>query len=400
MEPMRLLCVVGMSPAIVTETVWALLCGQEARDVKLVEIVVATTSKGARECDKLLEKLDQLARDWPEAAPSLNGVVVRVEVVKDETGAPLHDLRTSQDNIQFELLLRGLIYQFTQREEPRLHASLAGGRKTMSYYMGSLMSLFARDQDGMSHVLVGQDWAEQAKPPGFWYPLPASCDEARAIITTYGGTTHRASEATVELFEVPLIRLRILLGGKLDNHNIKKYSFDDLIRLAQHGVDPGPTVVVYRTDWSIHVDDSELTGLSPTEHTILARALLLHRSLRGERFEALELCAIGAGDALDVIRKTRQQALKAQESTSRGDTESAKWAQRITLFDEDSWPSPDKDARDDALARINRTRTEIADELRKRSERYERWLSIPNAKRGTGTLTLRLPWEHIEIIDG
>jgi CRISPR-associated protein (TIGR02584 family) len=399
MEPMRVLCVSGMSPAIVTETVWA-LCMDAARDVRICEVVVMTTLDGAKQRtpdrDKLWRDVEAqlalMAADWPELAPRLEGVAVRVEVVKDAAGVELADVRTSAELARLELLLRELIYAFTLDGQPRLHASLAGGRKTMSYYTGSLMSLFARDEDGVSHVLVGQDWAEQT---GFWYPLPVVCEAPRAQITGRDGVVHHASEATIELCEVPLIRLRLLLGKKLTRENILKYSFDDLIRLAQHEVDPGPQVVVSRDDWSIWVDGEELTGLSPTEHLVLARALVLHSAGQGASFSLLELCAVGAGDALEQMRRARHRALASREDSMRRDTEAAKWESDITLFDASAWGS-DEDAQREAARRLARTRTDIATKLGAQAERLERWLALPNV--GKAMIKLSLSVEQVELI--
>lgn len=400
MEPMRLLCVVGLTPAIVTETVWA-LCWDEERDVRIVEIVVVTTLEGATrrspDRDKLLRDLESqltmMAADWPQLAPRLEGVRVKIEVVKDEAGSELADVRSSTELARLELSLRQLIYAFTLEAEPRLHASLAGGRKTMSYYTGSLMSLFARDEDGVSHVLVEQDWAEQAD---FWYPLPAACDAPRAQITARDKTLHHASDATVELCEVPLLRLRILLGKKLTRENILKYSFEDLMRLAQREVDPGPQVVVNCADWSIWVDGAELTTLSPAEHLVLARGLVLHRAARGEAFSALELCAVGAGGALEQMRLTRQRALAQRETSERKDNEAGKWEAPITLFDPGSW-GDDDDSKSDALKRLNRTRTDLGTKLSAQGERLSRWLALPNV--GNAMIKLALDVERTTIID-
>ena len=39
-----------------------------------------------------------------------------------------------------------------------LHASAAGGRKTMSIYLTAAMQLFGRARDRLSHVLVSEDF--------------------------------------------------------------------------------------------------------------------------------------------------------------------------------------------------------------------------------------------------
>ena len=50
-----------------------------------------------------------------------------------------------------------------------LHVSIAGGRKTMGFYVGYALSLFARDQDRLSHVLVPPSLESRQD---FFYPPP------------------------------------------------------------------------------------------------------------------------------------------------------------------------------------------------------------------------------------
>ena len=58
---------------------------------------------------------------------------------------------------------------FTADPETALHVSIAGGRKTMGYYLGYALSLFGRPQDRLSHVLVSPPFESH---PQFYYPSP------------------------------------------------------------------------------------------------------------------------------------------------------------------------------------------------------------------------------------
>ena len=60
-----------------------------------------------------------------------------------------------------------VLRRLTADPQCAIHASIAGGRKSMSFYMGYAMSLLARPQDRMSHVLVTQAGYEH---PAFFYP--------------------------------------------------------------------------------------------------------------------------------------------------------------------------------------------------------------------------------------
>lgn len=387
MEPMRLLCVAGISPAIVTETVWA-LCMDEARDVQIVEVVVVTTSEGRAKLEPLGMQLEQMALDWPQLAPRLAGVVTRVEVIKDAEGAQLPDVRTSSDNKHMVLQLQRLIEQYTRADEPRLHASLAGGRKTMGHYLGSLMSLFARDEDGVSHVLVSQRWAEQA---GFWYPLPAACEEPRAWFTERGvEQPHHASEAVVELCEIPLLRLRSLVVDNSYGSSLGQYRFEELLALAQRRVDGAPLRVrVVRGAWDIFVDDAPLM-LAPTAHIVLARALVLHHEGRGLPLRALELCANEGGEVLEQMRLARLNALRRRKERC------SVWSRPIPLFTQ---VRADQDGLALTHNALGKARTAIRAGLRAVSPRAERELELKQTGGRDGTFTLELAWEHIEIVD-
>ena len=50
--------------------------------------------------------------------------------------------------------ITNLIRAFTADPESALHVSIAGGRKTMGFFLGYALSLYGRAQDKLSHVLV------------------------------------------------------------------------------------------------------------------------------------------------------------------------------------------------------------------------------------------------------
>jgi CRISPR-associated protein (TIGR02584 family) len=390
MEPMRVLCVSGMSPAIVTETVWA-LCMDNARDVSIYEVVVATTSAGSERLEGLKARLEEMGADWPALAPRLEGVRVHVEVVEDEAGAPLQDVRTTADNEQMVMLLQRLVERYTQPDEPRLHASLAGGRKTMGHYLGSLMSLFARRQDGVSHVLVGQSWAEQA---GFWYPLPAACVEERAWFTDRAaGERHHAGEATVELCEVPLLRLRPLVVDTSYGDALGNYRFNALLSLAQQRIVPSLRVCVTRGSWELLVEDT-LLELPPSAHLMLVRALLLHHDRQGVPFDELSLCAEDGGDVMERMREQRAAHLGLGKPRGKRKKLAELWQREIKLF------KAGKLGVEEARNGLRKARTKQREVLKKISSEVLRALELIQSGQRDGTFTLRLPWEHIEVIDG
>jgi CRISPR-associated protein (TIGR02584 family) len=84
---------------------------------------------------------------------------------------PLEDIRSPDDNRRAADGITELIREFTADPDCALHVSIAGGRKTMGFFLGYALSLYGRPQDKLSHVLVSEPFESSS---GFYYPTPAS----------------------------------------------------------------------------------------------------------------------------------------------------------------------------------------------------------------------------------
>jgi len=158
-----LLAVTGLSPQIVTETLYALACRSETPWVPH-EVHLITTATGRREAE-----LNLLADQKPRGEPgwfhrlrddySLPPICFDtdcIHVLGDAAGTALDDIRTPADNERAADFITEIVRQLTGDEHSELHVSIAGGRKTMGYYLGYALSLFGRAQDRLSHVLVSE----------------------------------------------------------------------------------------------------------------------------------------------------------------------------------------------------------------------------------------------------
>lgn len=203
----NLLCIAGVSPAVITETVWGLVVGDEERSVEIERIVVVTTVEGRKRASDLLVRLSELVDTWPAAKGRvpLTEERVEIQVPCDSQGRELLDVRTVEENVLIGDWLTRVVKELTADGEPALHASLAGGRKTMSYFLGAVMSFFGRVEDRLSHVLTS-DRVTQCKE--FYYPTTTS-----RIMTTYAGEEFDASQEVIELNEIPFLRLRQQVSG-------------------------------------------------------------------------------------------------------------------------------------------------------------------------------------------
>ncbi|MFM8444585.1 MAG: CRISPR-associated ring nuclease Csm6 [Methylococcus sp.] len=228
--PRRLLVAVcGLSPQILTETLYALAIAGSPRFIP-TEIHLLTTGEGAHRARLTLLHEDtgrfhRLRRDYGLPDIAFDGT--HVHIITGREGRPLNDIRTPEEN---ECLADGItarIRACTQDPDAALHVSIAGGRKTMGYYAGYALSLFGRPQDRLSHVLVTPDYEGN---PDFFFPTPRS-----EIIYTRDNRPLDAAQAEVTLAQIPFIRLRDemparLLGGQA--------TFAETIDLAHRASQP------------------------------------------------------------------------------------------------------------------------------------------------------------------
>lgn len=222
-----LLLVTGMSPQIVTETVYGLAVKPTNGQPWLPsEVHVISTTSGLTQVRASLFKegyFCQLLHDY--ALPSIHFDESCLHGICDSSGQMLPDLKTPEDNELAANTICEMVRQFTSNPDTELHVSIAGGRKTMGFYAGYALSLYGRAQDRMSHVLVSSEFESSRE---FFYPAPIP----RTTFVSQNGKTERqdAYEADVWLADIPFVRLRQHLPEKTLLH---KATFSEVIqRLA------------------------------------------------------------------------------------------------------------------------------------------------------------------------
>lgn len=220
-----LLCVSGNSPQIITETLYALAVETDGRPPFVpTEIRVLTTSCGAENTRRsLLEgdraKLRELCQDH-----GLSGIhfdETCIEVFKRTDGSPLADIITPEDNRDAADHITRLVAELTGDSESAIHASIAGGRKTMGFYLGYAMSLFGREQDRVSHVLVSKDFTDRRD--FFFKP------KSPVTLLNEQGEQMSTADARIHLAEIPMVRLRSTEFGVVSD---RKMGFADAVERA------------------------------------------------------------------------------------------------------------------------------------------------------------------------
>jgi CRISPR-associated protein (TIGR02584 family) len=224
-----LLAVTGLSPQIVTETLYALAVSPPV--FIPTEIHILTTTDGARLARTALLHPDggqfhALLADYPQAGRPGFGEE-NIHVIAGPDGVPLPDIRSPSENAAAADAITALVAQLTADPDCALHVSIAGGRKTMGFYLGYAFSLFARPQDRLSHVLVSAPFENH---PEFFYP-PAT---PRRLATRDGAHIDTA-DATITLAEIPVVRLRHGLPEALQGG---RASFNETVAAVQESFDP------------------------------------------------------------------------------------------------------------------------------------------------------------------
>jgi len=241
-----LIALCGTSPAILTETIWALAM-EDSDDPSSAnlphKIIVLTTTTGAKSIrEQLLTPLENSPSGTPCIWTQLrNALATRGFNIQDrlifgdtsehlkvfskpdfETGfaSPLDDIRTIDDqNAAADFLLETL-RGFADQPNTQITASLAGGRKTMSALLYGCMSLVGRRDDRLTHVLVSAPYDAFNLSPRFYFS--EQLDQKLSLETSILS----ASDAIVELMDVPFVPIRYIFEKQLGN---TPAGFQDLV---------------------------------------------------------------------------------------------------------------------------------------------------------------------------
>jgi len=262
-SPRRILmCVSGMSPAVITETLYALVT--QSTPFVPDEIHVVTTLEGkVRVLNDLLTPeaghFHRLMQDFlPKHSIRFNEDTIHV-IAKD--GTELSDITTDADNKAAANTLYRVMSELKGKPSTTLHASVAGGRKSMSFYMGHVFSLLAETGDLLSHVLVNEPFETVS---GFYYP-----PKSPVTLTDRGGKTHSTSNANIKLAELSVLKLRNVVG---ELPKKAQQDFEFAVRLAQAALEPPELhVVLSRSKGKGYLTlCGEEVALSPLEFALFA----------------------------------------------------------------------------------------------------------------------------------
>lgn len=207
-----LLAVTGLSPAIVTETLWAL--AHENPCILPNRVVLLTTLTGA---EKLESQLFSPLPEWGDRTvwdtlrttleageDQLIADPIQVISMSDGTAGravPLDDIRTPAENAATAEFLFSQVWDVVRNKDRRLIVSIAGGRKTMGALLHAAVSLIGRESDRVTHVLVSPPFETL---PGFFFPAQPGLP----LMSNRDAGVYDPANARLQLADVPFVPLR------------------------------------------------------------------------------------------------------------------------------------------------------------------------------------------------
>jgi CRISPR-associated protein (TIGR02584 family) len=225
-----LLALCGLSPQVVTETLYALAVAQTPPFLP-TRIEILTTEEGRQRT--LLQLLDPEDGAFPAFCrefelEALAGALDpgAIGVIAGPDG-PLADIQSEDDNRAAADAIIERIRMLTADPETALHVSIAGGRKTMGFLAGHALSLFGRPQDRLSHVLVAESFVTH---PDFFYP-----PKRPRMLYDRMNRPVRTDQAQLVLADIPFLRLR---GQLPENLLSEGRSYSTTVAEAQAALDP------------------------------------------------------------------------------------------------------------------------------------------------------------------
>ena len=204
-----LLAVTGLSPQIITETLYAL--NQMNRAIHAIHIVTTRTGKDCLLAQLLDAGRGPYYRYLNEYGVSEKGIDFgpgNIHVVRDALGGEIEDITDESDNARLLAKCMELAFHLTRDPETAVFFSIAGGRKTMGACLTLAAQMYGRPQDRLYHVLVSPDF-ESCR--GFFYPpkKPKPIELRNSRGETYYKST---GYARVNLFHMPFFSIRSQLS--------------------------------------------------------------------------------------------------------------------------------------------------------------------------------------------
>jgi len=200
-----LLAVTGLSPQVITETLYAL--HQSNRHVDVIHVITTMDGK-----EKIYTGLFggkkghyyKYLKEYGIPSGSIDFSHENVHVVTDEYGVEATDIANESHNEQLLKKCMELAFSFTKDPETAVLFSIAGGRKTMSSCLTIAAQMYGRPQDRLYHVLISPEFESNRD---FYYPPKES--KSIKLMDRKGEPFFKETKfAEINLIPVPFFPIR------------------------------------------------------------------------------------------------------------------------------------------------------------------------------------------------
>lgn len=205
-----LLAVTGLSPQVITETLYAL--HQNSRKVDEIHVITTRSGKEKIYSELIGGRQGYFYRYLEEYGFGKNAILFGheyVHVVTDKYGNELDDILNAHDNERLLSKCLELSFQFTGEKDTTVFFSVAGGRKTMSSCLSLAAQLYGRPRDRLYHVLVSPEFESNRN---FFYPSRKS---RQIELHDYQGQPYfkETKFARITLIHIPFVSIRSRLSS-------------------------------------------------------------------------------------------------------------------------------------------------------------------------------------------
>lgn len=205
----------GMSPAVITETIWALY--KEKPDWVPDQVLVYTTQKGQKVFYEQVRRCESGKKSiWEQLTAKVGKPEMKIHTVlfQDDKDNALEDITTNEQQM---LVADQLLTAIRNLKNPcadpcRIVASIAGGRKSMSALMYAAMTYGADEEDIITHVLADEN-ASNCRT--FFFPE----QKEQKLKNGKDQQDFTAKKVHLELAEIPFAPLRSLVGSAVEDAN-------------------------------------------------------------------------------------------------------------------------------------------------------------------------------------
>lgn len=207
-----LLAVSGLSPQVITETLYAL--HQQQKRIDAIHII--TTRPGKEKINAfLLSPTDgrycRYLKEYGIDSSSIDFGFHNIHTIKNSHAVEIDDIEGEEEN---EMLLKTcleLAFTFTRDPDTAVFFSIAGGRKTMSASLTLAAQMYGRPQDRLYHVLVSPEFESNRD---FYYPPRKSL--SIEIMDKKGERSLKETRyAKITLVPIPFVSVRDRIADDL-----------------------------------------------------------------------------------------------------------------------------------------------------------------------------------------